>query len=255
MLLLILLLLPCLLSAEEQQVSSQTVHSIRPSRRWSGSVQTGLADTFQLTLGGIFGEGPAWQNRLTVALNNALRAGDSVSVSGWNTHDVAGGANDWTAGLSYRSRIIQKRTQVLYIAAGVERWRFPSVASGTQDWLLAYSAAYGSKVSRIPITVQSNAWTLLHSPLPKGSLAHTQVWLEHALLDGDTVKILLRHGPQHTYSWNFYGTHGNRIFRYAGAVVLSWSANALEGGFRQQAGLQPGIPDNRYWSVTYTRNF
>ena len=41
-------------------------------------MQGGYASTFQLTLGGMFGDGPAFQDRATVALNNAFRNGDSL---------------------------------------------------------------------------------------------------------------------------------------------------------------------------------
>lgn len=251
----LILLIPCLLIAEEQKVSEQTMATSRPARSWSASVQTGFADTFQLTLGGMFGQGPAFQNRVNVSLNNAFRGGDSITFSGWNTHDTASRSNDWTAGVCYRARIYQRRGHLLYAGAGVERWRFPSVLTGAQDWLTAYNATYATKVKRVPVTVQSNAWTLLDSPLPKGSLVHTQAWFDHRLVNHDAVQLVLRHGPQHTYSWNFYGTNGNRVLRYAGALVLSWKNHSLEAGFRQQQGLQTRIPDNRYWHVMVSRVF
>lgn len=252
----LLLLLACVaLWGEEQRVSPDVAPSARPARTWTASLQTGFADTFQLTLGGTFGEGPAWQNRVSVALNNAFRAADSITLSGWNTHDTPSAHNDWTAYICYRARVLNRRNHVLLLGAGVERWRFPSVRTGTQDWLTAYNAAYTTRAAKLPVTVQSNAWTLLQSDLPKGSLVHTQVWLDHPIVKTDAARLTFRHGPQHTYSWNFYGTNGNRIVRYATALVLTSRNYALECGYRQQFGLQPGIPDNRYWNVMLTRSF
>lgn len=225
------------------------------SRKWTVTLQTGLAETFQLTLGGVFGDGPAWQSRVTITRANAFRDGDSVSISGFNTHNTPTHNNDWTAGISYRARIVSKRGHLLYASGGLERWRFPGVLCGAQDWIAAYSATYATRLKRIPVTVQSNAWTVLHSPLPHGSLLYTTAWLDHSLMDNERVKIVVRHGPQHTYSWNFYGTNGHRVLRYAGALVLTHGATSYEVGFRPQYGLQNRIPHNRYWHVMVSRTF
>lgn len=251
----LLVLIPCLLTAEEQKISEQTMASTRPARSWTTVIQTGFADTFQLTLGGMFGKGPAFQNKASVILNNPFRGGDSITVSGTDTFDTPGHSNDWMAGVVYRARVYGRRGHYLTLGGGVERWRFPSVLKGTQDWLTTYNATYVTKVKTVPVTVQSNSWTLLDSSLPKGSLVHTQVWMDHPLVNRDAIQLLLRHGPQHTYSWNFYGTNGNRVVRYAGALVLSWRHHSLEAGYRQQLGLQPRIPDNRYWYVMVSRVF
>jgi hypothetical protein len=136
-----------------------------------------------------------------------------------------------------------------------ERWRLPSVLTGAQDWLAGYATTYSSRPLRIPITVQTNGWTLLHSSLPKGSLVHTQVWAGHSLYKADRLSVTLRHGPQYTYSWNFYGTNGNRVVRYAGALVFAHRKTVLELGYRQQYGLQRRIPNNRYWSALISRSF
>lgn len=227
----------------------------RAAKPWTVTLQTGLADTFQLTLGGLFGDGPAWQSRVTLTRANVFREGDAVSVSGFNTHNTPTHNNDWTAGIAYRARLINRRGHILYASGGVERWRFPGVLCGSQDWNLAYNATYATRVKRVPVTVQSNAWTILHSNLPGGSLVHTTAWFDHNLPGSDRVKVVLRHGPQHTYSWNFYGTNGHRVVRYASALVVSQGPTSVEFGYRQQYGLQKRIPHNRFWHVMLSRTF
>lgn len=224
-------------------------------RNISITLQSGFADTFQLTLGGTFGHGPAWQNRITVTAGEVLRRGDSVSVSGWNTHDLPSRVNSWTAGVSYRSRVIATPRHLLYLAGGVQRWRFPSVSCGAQDWLGAWQLQYQTRVRQLPVLLMQDSWTIFHSPMQKGTLLHTQLYTEHSLLERYNWKLALRHGPQHTYSWNFYGTSGHRVVRYAGFLLLSWHKTTLEAGFRHQMGLQPRIPSNRYWSVLLSRTF
>jgi len=225
------------------------------SRKWTVTLQTGLAETFQLTLGGVFGDGPAWQNRVTFTRSHVFREGDSVAISGFQTHNTPNHNNDWTAGVAYRTRLVNKRGHLLYAGGGLERWRFPGVLCGAQDWILASNATYATKWKRVPVTVQSNAWTVLHSPLPHGSLLYTTAWFDHGLLDNERVKVVLRHGPQHTYSWNFYGTNGHRVVRYAGALVVTHGRNTYEAGYRPQYGLQQRIPHNRYWHVMVSRTF
>jgi hypothetical protein len=231
---------------------------VRPSaaaRKWTVTLQTGLAETFQLTLGGVFGDGPAWQSRVVLTRANAFRTGDSISITGFNTHDSPTHNNDWTAGISYRARLVNKRGHLLYATGGLERWRFPGVLSGAQDWIAAYSATYATRVGRTPVTVQSNAWTVLHSPLQDGSLVYTTAWFDHALMENGNFKLVLRHGPQHTYSWNFYGTNGHRVLRYAGALVRTQGRTSYEAGFRPQYGMQNRIPHNRYWHVMVSHTF
>ncbi len=251
--LLILVATPVFLSA--QTVSKETLPLARPARQWTASVSSGFADTFQLTLGGMFGEGPAWQNKVQVNLNNAFRKGDAVSVYGWNTFDTPSHSNDWDAGLWYRMPLWSKRGQLLQGGASLQKWRFPSVKTGTNDWLVGGNLTYSAKVFGLPVVAMSDSRTLLNSPLPKGTLLHSQAYAQHSLYKNDTVQLLLRHGPQYTYSWNFYGTNGNRIIRYGAMAVIVWKDTVIEGGYRKQFGLQPGIPDNRYWAFLLTRSF
>ncbi len=234
------------------QNSSPSAFSDHPV---SLTVQSGFADTFQLTLGGTFGDGPAWQNRVAVSAGNIARPGDSVLLSGFATVDTPRRHTDWMASIAYRTRLFNRGGRQLYGAASFERWRLPSVLTGAQDWIAGYGANYAGQTLKLPVTVQTNLWPALHPSLPKGTLLHTQVWVGHPLLKSEILNVTLRHGPQHTYSWNFYGTHGHRIVRYAGALVFTHGATSVEAGYRQQAGLQPRIPDNRLWSVMLSRTF
>lgn len=249
---LLLLLAPW---AAAQQVSEQTIASNRPPVRWVTTLQTGLADTFQLTLGGVFGDGPAWQNRVTTGLANLFRPGDLLYLHGWNTTDGPSGENNTVAGLTYRAPVWRKGSQSLALGSGLQYWNFPSVLTGTTDWLIPGNLIYTARAWRFPLTVTSDSWTLLASRLPKGSLVYSQAWIDHPLVNTDPVRITFRHGPAHTYSWNFYDTHGHRVVRYQTAVVVAWKDSQLEAGWRQQWGLQHRIPDNRFWHVSFSRTF
>jgi len=172
----------------------------------------------------MFGEGPAWQNRITLGVANALRSGDLAYIYGWDTMDTRSAANDWQAGLGYRLPILRRGRQALAFTGGFQHWRFPSVKTGTNDWLTYEQLAYNTKVApRFPFLVTSESWTLLKSPLPTGTLLHTQAWLQYDILKHDKLTIAFRNGPAHTYSWNFYGTRGN---------VGTISRAVLQIGFR-----------------------
>lgn len=253
------LLIPALLLLCPALCAGEAGDSARPAselkRTVSLTLQSGFASTFQLTLGGYFGDGPAWQNRVTVTVGEAFRKGDSITLSGWNTHDTPSHVNSWLAGVSYRTRVISKPGHTLHLSAGLQRWRFPTVKTGAQDWLGAWQLQYQTKVKSLPVLLTQESWTLFHSPLQKGTLLFTQLYTEHPLVKRDNWKLTLRHGPQHTYSWDFYGTKDHRVVRYAGFLLLSRSKTTLEMGFRQQLGLQPRIPNNRFWHVLVSRTF
>jgi len=243
------------LIASGQTVTKETVATSRPATRWVTSFQTGFADTFQLTLGGMFGEGPAWQNKVTTGLTNAFRAGDSLFIYGSDTFDSRSHLNDYQAGIGYKLPVWKRGRQFLSLGSGFQHWRFPSVKTGTHDWLIPGNLLYTTRAGKFPIIVTSDSWSLLKSPLPTGHLLHTQVWMQHTLMKHDKVQVQFRHGPAHTYSWNFYGTNGNRVFRYQTMLAIQWKDTTLEGGFRKQAGLQDGIQRNNYWQFSITRSF
>ncbi len=226
-----------------------------PARTWTIGVQGGFTNTFQMVLGGTFGEGADWQNRLTASVNNLWRTGDSLSVFGWSTTDLPTATPNWQAGLIYKNRILKTERHNLFLSGGVQRWLLPSVKTGAQDWLLSGNLSYLTNFKGLPITVSEDSWSLLRSTLPKGSAMSTQISTQHTLFRSHQVQIALRHGPHHTYAWGFYGAQGNRVVRYAGTVVVVWHGTTIEGGCRQQFGLQDGIHNNRYWSMLVTRQF
>jgi hypothetical protein len=222
--------------------------------QWTTSIQSGLADTFQLTLGGTFGNGPAWQNRLSSGLTGVLRPGDSLLAYAWDTYDLRNRSNNWQAGLGYRAPVFRKGRNSLILGSGVQRWLFPSVKTGAKDWLIPGNLIYQMKLGEFSWITTADSWSLLKSTLPLGSLVHTQSWLQYRILKREPVEISFRHGPAHTYSWNFYGTQGNRVFRYQSMAVFTFKAFSLEGGYRKQWGLQKGIADNNYWQFAVTRS-
>ncbi len=227
----------------------------KPDMVWTNSIQSGLADTFQLTLGGTFGNGPAWQNRFTTGVANLFKAGDSVYLYGWNTQDLSDLSNNWQAGIGYKRPVFKKGKHVVSLGSGLQRWLFPSVKSGAKDWLIPGNLVYQTNLRRFGFVVTGDSWTLLKSTLPTGSLLHTQAWVEYPLLRREAVKISFKNGPAHTYSWNFYGTNGNRVIRYQTMLTVAFKSVAIEGGFRKQWGQQSGIQDNNYWQFAVTRTF
>ena len=223
--------------------------------QWVVSAQTGLADTFQMTLGGTFGPGPAWQNRLTTSLVNILRQGDAFSVYGWDTFDLRDRAHNWQSGIGYKLPVLKKHGQTLSLATGVQRWLLPSVKSGANDWVLPGNLTYQAGARRISALVTADSWTLLKSSLPLGAEIYTQGWLQYRLIKREHFQMVFKNGPAHTYSWNFYGTNGNRVIRYQTALVMAFGNTSIEGGFRKQWGLQKGIRDNNFWQFGLTRTF
>lgn len=224
--------------------------------RWKPSVtlQTGFASTFQLTLGGTFGKGPAWQNRAVVEVANVARAGDAVTMHGWMTVDTPSHRRDWIAGAGYRAPARRLGPGTLVVTTGWQRWLFPSVLTGARDHLLSANAVYRTRW-KAPIAVTADNWVLLKSPLRKGNLTHIQANMAHGLWEGFGLRLVLRHGPSTTYSWKFYDRPGWRVLRYGGGLALEGHGYTLEGALRQQAAIAPRNPDNTYWTVLLSRRF
>ncbi len=227
----------------------------RPPVRWTATTQTGLADCFQLTLGGMFGRGPAWQSRFESGLSNLWSPGDSLYLYGAESLDLDATRSDWQSGVGYRRPVLNRSRYSLTSSFGFQHWEFANVLRGTRDWLTYENLTWRSRHRPFALTVTADSWSLLRSPLPRGTLLHTQVWMEHPFWSRDTAQIAVRHGPAHTYSWGFYGTQGHRVVRYQTALSLAVGATRLEFGFRQQLGLQPRIPDNRFWHFLVSRSF
>ncbi|HEY2013490.1 MAG TPA: hypothetical protein VGH38_08320, partial [Bryobacteraceae bacterium] len=136
------------------------------ARTWTVALQGGFTNTFQLVLGGTFGEGSDWQNRLTVSVNNLWRNGDSLSVFGWSTTDLPTATPNWQAGMIYRNRVFKTKRHSLVLGGGAQRWLLPSVKTGAQDWLVSGHLNYTTGLKHLPITVSQESWSLLRSTLP-----------------------------------------------------------------------------------------
>jgi len=221
---------------------------------WSVSVQGGYTNTFQLMLGGAFGEGPDVQNKLTAGATNLLRHGDSLSFYGASSTDLPSATPEWQAGFSYKERLWHKGRHSIAAGGGVQRWVFPLVKTGSNDWLATGTLNYTASVHHVSVSVTGDSFSLLASTLPTGSLLYTQIQAQHPLLTRRRYQLSLRHGPMHTYAWGFWGAQGNRIVRYGATLAWTWDKNTtVEFGCRQQFGLQDKIPYNRFWTVLISR--
>jgi hypothetical protein len=82
--------IPALLILLTSGALAQETKRLRPSI----TLQTGFASTFQLTLGGTFGAGPAWQNRANVDLSHVFTKNDALVFTGWMTRDTPSANRD-----------------------------------------------------------------------------------------------------------------------------------------------------------------
>jgi hypothetical protein len=246
----------CLLllhAAPAQRVAGPRAEK-RAAPAWSLTTTGGFTNTFQLILGGKYGKGRDFQDKLTASINNKFLTGDSVSVFGWSTTDLSSGTPNRQFGLLYKLPILQKR-HPLSLTMGGQRWILPLVKHGTNDWFVTGNLTYGTSVHRIPLFLSEDSYSLVKSNLPTGSALYSQIYTESSLLERRGFRLSLREGPAYTYSWGTYGAFGNRVLRYGGALVVSQKGTTLEAGYRKQFGLQDGIPNNGYWSILLTRKF
>jgi hypothetical protein len=221
---------------------------------WKPSVtlQTGFARTFQLNLGGIFGNGPAWQNRVMVDLPGIIRRGDAIALFGFLTVDTPSLRRDWMTGAGYRLAPFRFGSGSLTLTGGWQRWLLPSVPGGPRDHLASINAVYRARW-RWPVTIIADNWTILQSPLRKGNMTHVQGNVSHLLWEGSGVRLVARHGPSTTYSYRFWDRPGWRFIRYGGCLALESKSYTFEASLRQQAAIAPRIPHNPYWAVLLSR--
>lgn len=248
-----LVLALCLPAVVPAQDSAPGANEAGLVRTWTVSMTAGLTETFQPPLGPTFGAGPAVEDTLRFAVNNVFRKDDSLSMFGWNTTDTPSVTPDWMAGLRYKMPLIHTRNHTLAVTGGLERWILRDVGSGSNDWVFHGNLLYGTKLRNIPFFVSEDSYSLLTSTLPKGSGLYTRVYTQHKLLNREKLQLLVRQGPEYTYSWNFYGVNGNCVARYGGSLVAVWKGNEFEAGYRRQFGLQDAAPTDNYWSVAITR--
>ena len=220
--------------------------------QWSASLQSGIAQGMQLSLGGLFNPGPAQQNRLTITKTGTFRSRDSLQLYGWNTTDLGQNETDADLGIRYRVPVRRVSGGTLTAGTGVEYWHFPSVLGGQRDLALDTYAGW-SGGERIPLTFSANGKTVLRSRLQHGTMGIFQVQHTQRLARWSNKLLAVNHGPIYVYNWNLYGRPGHRVLRYNAALQFSHGAWAFEALVRPQAGLQPRIPDNRFWSFSVIR--
>ena len=220
--------------------------------QWSASLQSGIAQGMQLSLGGLFNAGPAQQNRLTITKTGTFRSRDSLQFYGWNTTDLRQNETDADIGVRYRVPVRRMVGGTMSAGTGIEYWHFPSVLGGQRDLALdSYMGWSGGE--RVPLAFSANGKTLLRSRLPHGTMGIFQAQHTQKLARWSNNLLALNHGPIYVYNWDLYGKGGNRVLRYNAALQLSHGSWALEAMLRPQAGLQPRIPDNRFWSFSIIR--
>lgn len=236
------LLLPALVFAQGEN----------PRWRPAVTLQSGISSTFQLTLGGTFGDGPAWFNRATFDFPDVLKKGDALSLQGWLTRDLPSTRQDWTLGVAYRPRVWTHGKHAVASSFGWQRWVFPSVLSGANDHLVATNVTYRFKW-KLPIQVSADDWVLVTSPLRRGNVTYIQASTQHTLWRAGSRRLILKHGPATTYSYNFYNRPGWRVLRYTGTLAFETRGWTVEGSLRQQDAIAPRVPNNRYWCFQLTR--
>jgi hypothetical protein len=220
---------------------------------WSATLSGGYSNDFQMILGSKFGDGPDLHNKLTLGVQNRFVRGDALSVFGWSTTDIPTLTPNYQAGLLYKMPLLQSARRSLSVTASGQRWILPMVGVGTKDWFFVGNMSYGTAVKRLPLGISVDSYSLLKSNLPTGSAIYPQAWLQHPLWARRDWKLALRQGPAYTYSWNLYGANGSRVVRYGAALITSWRGTTAELGYRKQFGLQDKIPNNGYWSVTFSQ--
>jgi hypothetical protein len=230
-----------------------TASAAEPSR-WIATWQSALAQTMQLSLGGTFNKGPAQQNRFTLLRSGVFRSSDSLQLYAWNTTDLRGAGTDTDMGVRYRAAVRRLAGGKVMAGGGLEHWRFPSVLGGTRDAVVdSYLGWTGGE--GLPVTIFANGKTLVRSTLQRGTFVVVQAQHSRRIARLGSNLLSVQHGPIYIYSWGVYGRGGHRALRYCAAAYLTRGAWSIEATYRPQAGLQPAIPDNRFWSVGIGRRF
>jgi hypothetical protein len=172
----------------------------------------------------------------------------------WNTTDLRNGSTDGDLGVRYRTPVRSIAGGTMIAGTGIEHWRFPSVLGGTNDLVAdTYLAWTGGE--KAPVTFSANGKTLVKSDLHRGTFVTLQALYSHRLARWNSTYLSLQHGPAYIYSWNVYARSGHRALRYVASAQLSRGSWSIEAMFRPQAGLQPAIPDNRFWTIGIGRRF
>lgn len=216
-------------------------------------LQAGVASAFSLPLAD-FGQSPAQQDLAVFKFSNLLKNDDGLTVYGWQTV----GANrviDWDSGIGYRLPVARLGKSLVSVSTSAKKWYLPSVAH-TDDWVMD-SSVYYERSGSIPILFETNIKTVVASnqEFAKGSFIQFIAETSRPLLKTHGATLTLRHGPTYVYGLGMYGVRGNRLFRYGGALSLSYHSFNFDFQGRTQIALQPGIRNSMYWGVSVTRVF
>ena len=238
--------------AEEAAASAAGPAEAAP--RFSGSLQVGVASAFQLSLGGWYGDAPTPQNRATFNVDRVLNRADTLSVSGFSSHHLGVGHVNTELAVNYRTPVGKALGGSFTWMGGFRRWNFPSVLTGTTDYVLE-SAVHYTRQGKVPFRLTANPMVLTHSTLGRGALLLFQGQTEQKLLRRRPLTVALRHGPVFIHSVDTYHRGGPRVLRYSASVVVSHGAYTWEACLRPQLGLQDSVKNYRFWSVSLTRYF
>lgn len=221
-------------------------------RVWTTSFDARVTPQFQLYLGGLYDPSPSAQARWTNAVSNLFRRNDRLSLTAFQATSATAGHTNWWAGLNYQFRAGRTKGWTWDATTGVERWRFPSVLKGTQDWAASWNLAARRPVRRMTWTAMVDGRTTFASNVPLGSIAAFSFTTLQPLWKGEKNSVTLQHGPMYIQSWGLFGFNGPRAFRYTATVAFNTPSWSVDAGIRPQMGLAPRVPDHCYWSFGMT---
>ncbi len=215
----------------------------------SGKLTSGLNESFQLTLGGLFSHGANFQNTGTVDIKNLLPKGGTMRVSGILHTDTKDLSRDWIATVNYLHPLVNGERDKLVGTVGLHVWHFPSVLNGKTDTVVDSGLAWMHS-GPLSFTLDANVKTLATGPGRKGvggQIYYFRGVNSHPLVRKPKFSLALQHGPSYTVANRFYGVHGHRVIRYEGGAVMQYGQWGMDVIFRPQLALQRGIPENRFW--------
>ena len=215
----------------------------------SGRVTSGLNQSFQLTLGGLFSEGSNFQNTATIDVKNLLSEDGILRFSGLVHLDTQDASRDWIGTVNYIQPLLSWESGRLLGYAGLHVWQFPSVLNGKTDTVVDSGLTWVQS-GPLSFTLDANVKTLATGPGRSGvggQIYHVRGFTSHPLVRTGKFSLAIQHGPSYTYSNRFYGVHGHRVVRYEGGAVIQYGQWGVDSVFRPQVALQRGIPENRFW--------
>lgn|GEM_PF-1608171 len=249
----------CLYAAEGAPDKGQSVEPVRSRKPVQTTIKlnTGVNETFQLTLGGLFTDGVNQQSGATVDFKNLISNDSTLRVAGLLHLDTADLNKDWIGSVNYLQPILKWETGSLQTNVGFHVWHFPSVLQGKTDTVVD-SGLILTQTRVIPLVVDANVKTLSSAEVRRGvggQIYYFRAISPRALYRKGSRSFTLLHGPSYTYSNRFYGTRGHRVFRYEIGAAYQAGPWGVDTVFRPQWALQKGIRENRFWGVNVSYTF